>query len=80
MNIELNPTHIEAGFTAEKIVGRRGKGWPERSPKPYRLYRNGKFIAAFATLLDMIRNINLLRGAVPVIQVNTALSPLGSWR
>jgi len=58
MNIELSLTHVEAGFTAEKIFGRRVKGWPERSPKPYRLYRDGKFIAAFPTALNMIRNIN----------------------
>jgi hypothetical protein len=42
----------------KKIFGRRVKGWPERSPKPYRLYRDGKFIAAFPTALNMIRNIN----------------------
>jgi hypothetical protein len=45
--MDLSPELVAAGFHVEVQRLRYVKGWPEKSPKPFRLYRHGKFLAAF---------------------------------
>lgn len=54
---ELNAIAKESGYFVEYKPTRYVRGWPEESQKPYGIYCGAKFIASFADLDTLERNL-----------------------